>query len=195
MTRVIVVAFILFCHQLLGREISWHQGSVVLINQQVLVGEISIQSSELVLFRNDDQGLVNVYPSHKIQWVRYYDEAADVNRKFCVINDSEFIFQHSSLYEIIITGKLDVIRKQRGLSKVQPISDRYDFDYFTLQAGVAVPLRDFKRKLYSAMMMDSITLQHYVKEQKLDPGNPADAIRIIMFFNTTALPFSASISH
>src|SRR5689334_15736427 len=120
-TRVIGFVLLLFCIQLYGREIHWHEGVIVLTDQEVLTGEISVQSSEVLLFRHE--GSVSVYPSYKIQSIRYHDRDADVNRKFRVIKDNDLAFQHFSFYEIIIMGKLEVVRRQRGLSKEFPASD------------------------------------------------------------------------
>lgn len=184
-----IFALFLFCGQLYGREVSWYAGSIVLTDQHVLVGEISVQSAELIFFR--DRGLVSVYPSHKILSVRYYDKDANINRKFRVIFNSKSVVPQYSLYESVVLGSFDVVRKQRGMTKDLLGSEIDDFEYFIESDGSFIPLRHFKHTLYPHMMAASQSLRQFVKTEKLDATRPADAIRIVMFYNSTIPDLSA----
>ena len=170
----------------MAQEINWHQGSLVTADHQVLIGEISIQTNELLLMRNDNQS--NVYPVHKIQSVRFYDRDADINRKFIVLRNEETDFYQGSLYEIVVLGKLEIVRQQKSLIRGKISSDDLDFDYFIVREGSMTKLQNFRRKFYSQLMAGSGELQQFVKEEKLDPNSLADAIRIVMFYNSMILP-------
>src|SRR6187431_568064 len=83
--KYLVIPFLLIYQALSAQELTWYKGVVVTANREVLIGEVSIQSVDLLLFRNSQT--TGVYPAHKIQSLRFYDQDADINRRFLILND------------------------------------------------------------------------------------------------------------
>jgi hypothetical protein len=184
-TRSVLILFFLFTVCKLSyatRSLIWNEGSIVLSNKTVLTGDISIEAHhDLVLLRTD--GKVNVYPAHRISSLYYFDAAANINRKFVTLADASDGVQFFHLYEIVLKGEVDVLRRLKPLT-VELYADANDFDYFIRRDEKLLRLEKFRRKIYPDLLKRSgISLSIYVRENKLDPNDAASAIQIVGYFN------------
>lgn len=161
----------------------WHAGVIVLRSDEILSGELAMHTAQdVVLFRQGEQ--VSVYPAHKIQSVYYYDAAADINRKFIVIQQSSAAFSVHHLFEIVLLGEISVIR--RVVSSTADLTDDAKGYHYYLQSGSdLIVLHKFQSKLYPRLLRESETLSDYIGENNLNAGLPADIIRIVAYYNRT----------
>jgi len=160
----------------------WHQGSVVLKTNEVLVGEISFEPQyDLILHRSN--GRVDVYPAHKIQSFYLYDEYANINRKFISLKQSG-LFNRYQVYEIVLRGEVYVYRKQKSWTGNYP-SDADGFDYFIFYRDQLMNLHKFRSKVYPYLLESAGSqLSFFVDKNKLNPNWSTNAITIIHFYNS-----------
>ena len=158
----------------------WYDGVVVLRDQQILNGQVAIHKREnLILFRFEDK--VTVYPAHKIQNVFYYDQNADINRKFVSIANLEHGYAEYQLFEIVLRGPVTVLRKERFHLNHE---DHEDFNYFTLYRDEVLPIKQFRRKVYPHLSdCDPFKFSAYEVKERLNPNSTKDAITLIKFYN------------
>ena len=158
----------------------WYDGVVVLRDQQILNGQVATHKREnLILFRLEDK--VTVYPAHKIQNVFYYDQNADINRKFVSIANLEHGYAEYQLFEIVLRGPVTVLRKERFHLNHE---DHEDFNYFTLYRDEVLPIKQFRKKVYPHLSdCDPFKFSAYEVKERLNPNSTNDAITLIKFYN------------
>jgi hypothetical protein len=182
-----VKRYLFFCLLLLNavslfaREIVWHEGSVVLKTKEVLVGEVSIEPAyDLILHRVE--GRVEVYPAHKIQSLHFYDEEANINRKFISLKQ-EGVFNHHQLYEVVLWGAVNVYRKQKAWTGNSP-SDADGFNYYVSYRDHLNDIHKFRDRVYPYLLESAGSLLSvFMDENNLNPNLSASAITIAQFYN------------
>lgn len=160
----------------------WFAGSVVLETQEVLVGEIAIEKNhDLILFRKNKQ--VDVLPAHQIHSFQFYDERANLNRKFVSLRETNMVWKVHRLYEVVVPGDVIVLRKEKTLATPKK-SDADDFTYAVRYANEIVDLKSFRTKVFPAIVKDGgPLLSMFMLDNHLNPNNAANAIRIIKYYN------------
>src|SRR5688572_15188119 len=143
----------------------WFRGSVVLSDQQVMVGEIALYPTHHVIMLRTDDGIITL-PAKKISSFFFYDASANVNRKYVSRLNQESTFQQHQLYEVVLTGAITVLRKQDVWS--QGVHDANDFNYFVLYDNKLIELQKFKRIVYPDLIKQSEKLLLFVQENHLD---------------------------
>jgi len=162
----------------------WLQGSLVLHTQEVLTGELSIEARhDMVLFRRHDH--VEVYPAHKISAVYYYDTAVNINRKFVSLASTSGYRLVFRLYEVVLSGEVNLLRHERLAAVRSTNHEVQGFQYVVRFRDAIITLRKFRSRIYPELLRthsDGIT--RFVKDNHLNPSEPAAAIRIMQYYNT-----------
>jgi hypothetical protein len=162
-------------------DAEWFEGSLVLKSRKVLRGQLSLEPQyNVVLFKVGEEMMV--FPAHKVESFYYYDGEENINRKFVSLQQRLGAFTQHQLYEVVVYGEISVLRRQRVLSHAIHIEVQ-DYEYFIRSNEGLIPLRKFRSRVYPEMRQRSESLVSYVRENRLNPNIPADAIRIIDFFN------------
>jgi hypothetical protein len=177
---LIGLLFVNFCAAA-SHNVRWYEGSVVLRNHQVLTGTVAIDAMhDLVLHKVEAQ--VNVYPAHKIMWLYYYDSVANINRRYMSWPVAGPVARaHSQLYEVVLQGDIMVLRRPRDTQTTAAI-DGYHY-YLKCQEGL-MPLYAFKKKVYPTLQEETNgLLDAFRRENKLNPMEIADAVKLIEFYN------------
>jgi hypothetical protein len=191
----LVLIFFLFVssQETFSAAINWYDGSLVLRNDKVLTGKISVnQDHDLVLFKSGDQFLV--LPASKIQTLHFYDAHANINRKFTSIQQKVNTFTAYNLYEIVLVGKVSVLRRLSS-SLADPDDQQNSYHYFVGLGNERVALHQFRSKIYPYLQKTCISLKKYVREQHWDPNNRAHAILIIDYYNDEVRSKTALAMH
>lgn len=162
------------------RSEAGNTGSVVLHEQEVVLGRISVYPEhDLVVLKNNTG--IAVLPAYKIESVHYYDSTANLNRRYISCVDTESPYAHHKLFEIVIMGKIPVVR--RPMSWSNKSDDALNFNYFLLYEGAIIDLQKFKKLVYPELIKKSNDIETFVKLERLDPGQLGNAIRIIQHYN------------
>ncbi|MGC3945231.1 MAG: hypothetical protein QM762_12085 [Chryseolinea sp.] len=181
-------------HWLPAQDVKWNEGSVVLASGDVITGQVSMMAGRnVVLVKRSDvesslqKGVTSierrgadVLAAHKVQSVFYYDKQANINRRF-IARGSEYSVPVIQLYEVVLQGSIDVLRRPRSLSNSP---DDGDFDYYVSNAGVIAPLWKFYKEVFPGL--DDISRQHltaFIKANGLRHADEANLIRVIGYYN------------
>lgn len=169
-----------------AQELSWHFGSCVLSDSSVVTGDFSVDAfRDVVLYRTPTKQ-TQVLAAHRVRRLFFKDAAAGLFRKVISLKSNE-PGSRWSLYEIVISGPVSIYRKPNNTGALAELNDRYNFSYFVQSESQLTDIRDFAHKVYPAMR-DLPAVADFVSINKLDIHSPADAIRIIQFFNRSATP-------
>lgn len=158
-------------------EGTWKHGSVVLTDNQVLVGDIMLHLDfNTLLIREVDQ--VTVLPARKVNSFRFYDETNNINRQFLSIpNRTGNVF-----YELVLQGSYKVVRKLRRVH--EPIADdKEDYEYFIMSREEMIPIQAFKKKIFPLLVSSLPELKEWVAFENLNLNTPDVAILVVKKFN------------
>jgi hypothetical protein len=177
---VLVILMAFGMTTLLAQEVTqWHVGSVALQNDQLLMGEISFQTTQFVLFKSDEK--ITVYPAFKVRWFKFFDDHAGFDRKFISINQR---YNSHAIYEMVLWGKVNVVRELKAPNLENRVTSHVnDYNYFTYDNGRLTRLKKFKRDVYPALTSRIDALPELVKQARLNPDSEADAIQIAQLYN------------
>jgi len=165
-----------------AQELTWYEGSLVLRSEEVFVGSIAIEPEyDLVLLRSHDT--VSVYPAHKIYSVQFYNARLNMNKRYISVQEHDIAWKRYKLYEVVVYGDVHVLRKEKEHAFSQG-SDVDDYIYFTLQHEKLNKLKEFHSKVYPELETNGgVLLSMFILENDLRPKKPAEAIRIIQYYN------------
>lgn len=162
----------------------WHQGSILLKSNEVLVGEMTVHLDFNTLVFRSASGVI-VFPGYKVSSFRFYDSEPNINRQFVTLSDWQ---NHHSFYEFVIKGEVSIVRiLDRWHS--QEFNDVEDYTYFFLHDENLIPIRDFKAKILPDLLNERPDLNRWVKAERLDLNQRQTALLIVKEYNR-ALPAS-----
>ena len=166
-----------------AQSLVWFEGSVVLSNCEVLVGKISLKDDhDLILFEQGETR--TVYPAHKIRSLYFYDRGSNINRRYLSLKEDYGVRSSYHLYEIVVTGKVDVLRRKKMTAFSEHPSE-LDFNYFVRYNDELTALRKFKKKVFPQLRSEPDTrLENFIAANKLRADLPTNAIRIIEYYNS-----------
>lgn len=190
--RVLVAIFFFLFFCVVGVKansstITWYSGSVVLANQEVYVGELYIQNQfDLLLIRDDSK--VKVFPAHKVHSIYFYDSIENINRRFVSIEERQEAFTSFRLYEVVLKGKVSVLRREKRFSDNQ--LEEYNangFRYYVQWKDSITDLKRFRSDIYPTLLEYSKpAISAFIREHKLNSNLDSDAIQIIDYYNHLA---------
>lgn len=187
------VIAILFCSvtSYANWNTEWFTGVVVLNSSQVVSGSIAIKSDAVMV----KTGLhVDVLPAHRVNAIRYFDTQANVNRKFVVHCDSSANHTRFEILEVVVSGKLSVLRKPRGDVRPAPGNREAAFHYFVQTDEGLQSFRSFSRTLLPKLRTSHLALERYIRQSKIRVHDKADIIRLVMYYNRCNVPESCNFS-
>jgi len=163
-----------------AQSLKWYDGSVVLTSGDVIVGKMAIEPSlDVLLVQQND--IRSVYPAHKIKSFYYYDESADINRRFTSLRDKSTLHKNHQLFEIVVQGEVSVLRRQK--TRFLNPSDALDFTYYVTYRDEVMLLKKFGRKVYPQLKSSMARLEDFVGSNHLGAYNSSNSIRIIEYYN------------
>ena len=170
---------------LAARDLTWHEGSVVLTSREVLTGKITLEPGfDLVLLRTADSCLV--LPAHKVLSLYFYDAGENINRKFVSLKENEDTRAPQHFYEVVLYGKVNVVRRLPFTRSRSREADAQDYVYFVQWENELTKLDRFKKDVYPSLLSSSgKMLTEFVSTNRLDPADAAQAIRILEYYNHT----------
>lgn len=176
----IIFCFLIVNIPAIGQDPVWHDGVLVLSNNEVLRGKLSVECHhDIVLFRTSST--TQVYPAYRIARVYFYDVENNINRKFRVLTYPEI---HAQLFEVVVQGTISIVRKPH-LYGVVHVEDHHAYNYFIIDdSGQTFPLSEFG-PLYSQLCKKSDgMLKSLVHAKRLNLTTKAGIISAIMAYNS-----------
>jgi len=169
---------------LAGHKVEWNDGVVVDNNGKVLSGEISFQTVDLILFRS--QGQVSVFTPYQIKSFSYYDNVANVNRKFSSYQQGTA--RQNLFFELVVWGDIQVVRLPKGKSSSKRIRKPGGYNYLVGREDQFTKFDEFNRQIYPLLVAQSPTLHEAVQELQLSPYYTFDIIEIVRLYNRLGRP-------
>ncbi len=177
MGRILLTVFVLAFFGAFAQEDKWYPGAVVGADNEVIVGSLLFQHEHDLVVVRSLLG-TDVLPSWQIISFRYYDSAANLNRRFISLRDKE-ISERARLYEVVVAGNVLVVRREKYHSGGE-VPDRDGFCYYFVRGGRIVSLMRFRTELYPEIRS---ILARPEREMRLNPNRPDHAIRYIQLYN------------
>lgn len=175
MRAIFTILAFAICFAVQAEDIVWHNGSVVLKTNEVVVGEVARQGLQLLLLRNSN-GDVSVYPAHKVSSFRFYDKAENINRIFIAAGNRYF--------ERVVLGKISVFRIQKFFDQRIREDEPNAYEYFIEEGKRVCSLKSFRRK-YFDRIKEELELQ-LISHRHLDPNTSHGAVSLIILYNQQA---------
>lgn len=155
----------------------WYEGVIVLSSEEVLTGQVAIHvDHDIVLYKSGEK--VEVYPAHKVRNIFFYDQKADINRKFISLGQYRQNIKEYKLYEVVLRGELTVLRKEKRYAKNQ----HNDFAYYIKYKDRILSLKQFRNRIFPSMRSND-ELSLFMRSEHLNPNLAKDAILLIKFYN------------
>lgn len=162
------------------------------VEEEVIQGEFLVNFKQNVIIYDAENKRRFFLPS-KIKSFRYFDEEANINRKFITIQEN----RKYEFYEIVSEGEIVVVRKKMPIYKILPekryIYDRYNYPeeaqnyrYFILNdCNELMEFSQFQRKILPKLDKEwNKQLTAFCKQENLlIRDNEIDMIRLIIYFN------------
>lgn len=172
MRAILVVIVFAVCFAAKAQDIIWHKGSVVLVNNEVLVGDVARGGFDLLLLK-DLEGTVTVFPAHKVSSFRYHDVEENVNRAFVTMGNK--------YYERVVFGKISVFRIQKFFDQKINENNADAFKFFIERDKRVCSLNQFRKK-YFDHVKEELDLR-MVSHKNLDPNTDHGAVSLILLYN------------
>lgn len=163
-----------------AQSLKWYEGSLVLTSGRVITGMMVIEPTRDIVLVQENSSRT-VYPAHKLRSLYYYDEDADFNRRFVSLRDHNKLYNHYQLFEIVVQGEVNVLRRQK--TKSTHPDDANDFEYYVSYQDNFVPLQKFGKKIYPQLKSSMTLLDDFVLANHLREYDPSNSITIIEFYN------------
>ncbi len=161
---------------------TWFKGSVTLTDDRVLVGQLSIKVPADFLILRSVEGKT-AFLAHKIKSFRYYDSIGNINRQFMSIKDSPS-FQHWKLFEVVMQGKLKVLRRPRVQVFSNSLHEIDDYNYFVWHNEKLIPIKKFRSVIYPELMREKpIQIEQFVSSHHLNINEMKAALLILKEYN------------
>lgn len=177
---VLVVSF----HTLHSQSLMWHEGVLVLSNNEILRGKFAIeQLHDIVLYRNDI--VSEVFPAHKVRSLFFYDEKENINRRFVSVKQNDMSRPWYQIYEVVVAGEVAVMRRKKASEK--HLSNTSSFTYYIQYQDSLIPFGKFTKQIYPILSTNmGSCLDEYIRKNRLRTYHMASSIQIIEFYNQSS---------
>ena len=154
--NAIIFCFLLVgCHCLKSQSLQWFEGSLVQLDSQVLVGEISLAPAyDVVLF------------SRRYVSLKIVDDVRSVHH----------------LYEVVLKGKINVLRRKK-LNAFSIEIESIEYDYYIHCDDELLPLRKFKKMLYKNQLEADERIRSFMAANRLTTALPEHILQIVKYYN------------
>lgn len=160
----------------------WSKGCVTLSDDKVVVGEFSHQEQLDLLVHRSVEG-IKVLPLHQVKLLRYYDSAANINRQFLTIRDTHS-FQQWKLYEVVVQGKMKVVRRLKFHQPQVVAVGADDYNYFVWNNSELISINEFRNNTYPRLLEDhAYEIKSFVETHHLGLRDVKSVILILKEYN------------
>ncbi|MFK7952268.1 MAG: hypothetical protein AB8B73_05435 [Ekhidna sp.] len=173
----------------------FHEGFLVTSNQDTVRGSLKydLETNILILVRD---GKTRSYSSQKVFYFEIYDDNQKNYRQFYSIPyNVNYDYKIPIFFELIYEGKLSLLQRESIVQQNSNANSAYwgstvsrmvvVYDYFFLDSKGKLQFFGGKKKdLYRILTKKQSELKKFVKDNRLDPDDIRDLIRIISFYNS-----------
>ena len=168
-------------------EGNWNYGAIITHKGDTLKGFIDFQSKNKELrFHNDE--LIRVFYPTQVQSFQYFDEFLKMQRYFACYTVSYHNFKQKKLYEKLVFGKYQILRKVNvestssyeriGVNHYTTISRFYFWD-----GKQVTRIKNFTKQFENIFAKHQIDLRRLIKKNNWTTYKVADLIKLVSYLN------------
>lgn len=182
----------------LGQEFPtdlWHDGFVVLVNEDTLVGKIKYNlEQELVQVKNNNR--IQAYSGQKVFYFRILDKTVDAYREFYTLPYALVgNYEAPIFFEVLVEGKLTLLCREAVITKTVTDTNPYSpamsysqkvmvYTYYFLDTEGHITKYSLKKKdLLKVLSNRADKVNEYIRVNRLKTDRRYDLSRIISFYN------------
>jgi hypothetical protein len=179
--------------QIKNANIEWHEGIIILENDEIVKGELGYDyANDLIMCKED--GKIRTFGPHQAVSFQFYEIEKNLLRRFKVYELAQNSFySQQGFFEIVVDGEVDYIRKRNRYALYHP-RDGYmvhrkpnmhevAYDYFVQVNGKLIKARKFKKEVLPQLLLTDQSVEKYMKEQKLTTYDIGDQIVLLNYYN------------
>ena len=165
----------------------WYRGLLVTQKGDTLDGFIDFQSKNHELRFHNDR-LVRVFHTSQVKSFQYFDEFLNMQRYFASYNISQHNLREKRLYEKLVFGKYQILRRVNKESDFPNERDGIhyylNFSTFYLWDGQKITrIRNFTKQFETLFAKHQINLKNLIKENNWTTYKVSDLIKIVSRLN------------
>ena len=174
----------------------WHEGKVVLINQDTLEGTIKYDLDKDII-QLSGKGKIEAYTSRNVLYFSILDTSTKRFRQFYALPYNEIAdFNTPRFFELFYEGKLTLLAREYitiqtsnfgppGLSGSSYSRQVLAYDYYFLRQGGSIVLyRKNKKELLLNMRKYENEMKSFIKRNRLHIDQREDLIQIFDHYNS-----------
>ncbi|MEQ9467348.1 MAG: hypothetical protein RLN88_08040 [Ekhidna sp.] len=174
----------------------FHEGFLVTTDKDTIKGSLKydLDANTLIVF---NKGKTITFSSHKVFYFEIFDSILDNYRQFYSIPYTVNInYKIPVFFELVYEDKLSLLAREHIVSQTVNSSSaywgggnttrliiKYSF-YFLDSEGKITYFSGKKKELLEFMRKKQSDVKKFMKDNKLDPDEMADLVRITAFFNS-----------
>lgn len=175
----------------------WHQGMLVLVNEDTLVGKIKY-NIEQDLVQIESEKKIYTFSGKKVFYFHFFDETIDAYREFYTLPYA-LINQYEApiFFEVLVEGRLTLLCREAIITKtvndntINPYGSNLSYSrkvlvytyYFLDEKGGITKYSMKKRDLLQVLSKRADKIDKYMKVNHLKADKRYDLSRIISFYN------------
>lgn len=173
----------------------WHDGFVVLVNEDTLVGKIKYNlDQEVVQVKRNNQILA--FSGQKTFYFRIFDETVEDYREFYTLPYAlNGDYEIPIFFEVLVEGKLTLLCRESIVTKTVSDANPYApamtysqkvlaYTYYFLDSEGTITKYSLKKKdLLRVLNKRTDKVNEYIRVNRLKPDRRYDLSRIVSFYN------------
>ena len=174
----------------------FHEGFLVTTDKDTIKGSLKydLDANTLILF---NKGKTHTFSSHKVFYFEIFDSILDNYRQFYSIPYTVNInYKIPVFFELVYEDKLSLLAREHIVSQTVNTSSAYwgggnttrmviRYSYYFLDSdGKITYFSGKKKELLDFMRKKQTDVKKFMKDNKLDPDEMADLVRITAFYNS-----------
>lgn len=175
----------------------WHDGKLVLVNEDTLVGKLKYDMTRDIV-QVDTDGKLYAYGAKSIFYFKIYDATIETFREFYVLPYGLVTsYKAPVIFEVLVEGNLSLLSREYVSTKNVQNNNPYNmgafpsyqmdviaYDYYFLdRKGNISPFTMKKKDLMNTLSQRQSQVTEYIKANRLKFDRRNDLIRIIAFYN------------
>lgn len=172
----------------------WHEGKVVLLKGDTLIGVLKYDFRQDLLQYVVNNNKAEIYSARKVLFFEIFDETVHKYRRFYALPYSNPSGYKAPLFfELLEEGKITLL--SRELLEYKTYSNTFYggsysrlvqtyFYYLLKEDGTIVDLKGNKNDFLALMGSKGKNVEKYIRENRLDFDDKYDVAKIVAFYNT-----------
>jgi len=179
-------------------EEHWHQGFLIHNDGDTLRGKLRYNLENDVVQLSTNEGIIQTFSARQILYFEFFDDYYKRKRPFIVLpyaKNPSSNYKSPTIFEVLTSGNyVTLLARERLVTQMVTATSPYIIGptvavrrprfepFFLYENGEIRPYNDKKELSRFLPGMDE-RLNHFIKQNKLNPDDIADLIKIVNYYN------------